>query len=648
MTLNIKGQCVLVLAAGLCGPAYAQTIPALDFAKHAEVYEVSLSPDGKHVAIAVPSADGSETQLQIVEIAGGKTQTLRFGKQEHVSDITWTDDNRIVLARATTRPLRPLPYSQGQLFSTDLTGNDQETLFGYFRDHGRATAKHKDKGSAAVVKVLDHEPGKMLVSFNCWDCGEEPDTVIYKVDSHTGTRNEVERISEPAGLIFDNNGRARIRVTWDDNDDPVLAYRPTAAADWQPMPKPMAGYDIDFGHFDEDNNVFYAALSDGGEASRMYKLDLTAGTRTMLPSTAEVAPSYFESAGRNGVPFAVVYDEAKPSVQYLDPSSEYAKLHAGLMKSFPGELVTFNNFSRDNNKVLFTVWSDRNPGAYYVYDREAKKAQLIAQSMPWIKPEQMAQMRPIEFTSTDGVKIHGLYTARGAGTKPLIVIPHGGPHGVYDRWGFDSDAQFFASRGYGVLQVNFRGSGQRGKDFERMGYREWGGKMQDDIAAGVKWTVDNKLTDPARICTYGASYGGYAALMQPIRYPDLYKCAVGYVGVYDLVVMKNKGDVDDTRSGRRYMDRVLGTDQAALIANSPSRNVDKIKVPVFLAQGSIDRRVPMDQFNAMKSAFVTNGTKVETMVAQGEGHGFYKPATRADLYERVEKFLRENDGGGKR
>ncbi|MEJ7747161.1 MAG: prolyl oligopeptidase family serine peptidase [Luteimonas sp.] len=648
MKFNIHGLWAVLLAATLCASVQAQTIPALDFAKHAEVYEVALSPDGKHIAIAVPTPDGLETQLQIVPIAGGKTQTLRFGKTEHVSDIVWTADDRVVLARATTMPLRPRPYSKGQLFSTDLTGGDQEVLAGYFIDQRKATAKRKDPGFADVVKVLDQEPGNFLMSLTCWQCGEEPDTVIYKVDSKTGDRNEVERISEPAGLFFDNTGRARVRVTWDGNDEPVLAYRPSAAPAWQPMPKAMAGYEIDFGRFDPDNNTLYAAVSDGGEASRMYKLDLAAGTRSALPATDDVAPAYFELAGRNGVPFAVVYDEARPTVKYLDPTSEYAKLHAGLIKSFPGQLISFKGFSRDDNIVLFSAWSDRNPGAYYVYDRAAKKAQLIAESMPWIDAKRMASTLPVEFTSTDGLKIHGLYTAHGKGAKPLIVIPHGGPHGIYDAWGFDSDAQFFASRGYGVLQVNYRGSGSRGRDFERMGYREWGGKMQDDIAAGVKWTIDNKLTDPARICTYGASYGGYAALMQPIRYPELYKCAVGYVGVYDLTVMKNAGDIDDTRSGRRYLDRVLGTDQAALIANSPARNVDKIKVPVFLAQGAIDRRVPMAQFNALKSAFAANGTKVETMVAPGEGHGFYKPETQADLYQRVEKFLKENDGGVKR
>lgn len=637
----------LALGTILCAQANAQTIPALDFAKHSEIYEVELSPDGKHIAIAAPTPDGLETQLQIVEIAGGKTQVLRFGKLEHVSDIYWSTDDRVVLARATNMALRPRPYSRGQLFSTDLTGTKQEVLFGYFRDQRQATAKRKDEGYANVVKVLDQEPGKVLVSFYCATCGEDPDTVIYKVDTVTGSRNEVERISEPAGLIFDNAGRARIRTTRDKSDEPVLAYRAGAGDAWQLMPKTMAGYEIDFGRFAEDNNTLYAAISDAGEAARMYKLDLAAGTRTALPSIADVAPAFFQSSGRNGTPFAVVYNEAKPQVQYLDPTSEFAKLHAGLMKSFPGQLVSFTGFSRDNNIVLFTVWSDRNPGDYYIYDRTEKKAQLVAQSMPWIDPSKMAKSRPVEFASTDGLKIHALYTANGDGAKPLIVIPHGGPHGIYDAWGYDSDAQFFASRGYGVLQVNYRGSGGRGMDFERKGYREWGGKMQDDIAAGVKWAIDNKLADPARVCTYGASYGGYAALMQPMRFPELYKCAVGYVGVYDLSVMKKEGDIDDTRYGRRYLDRVLGTDEAVLIANSPSRNVDKIKVPVFLAQGAIDRRVPMAQFNALKNAFAANGTKVETMVAPGEGHGFYKPETRADLYQRVEKFLKENDSGSR-
>lgn len=643
MTRSIRRRAVaLALLACAALPIHAQTLPAMDFARHAEINEVALSPDGKHVAITAPTADGLETLLQIVEPATGKTQVLRFGKLEHVSDVFWSGAGRVVLARATNRPLRPRPYSRGQLFSTDISGKDQETLFGYFRDQSQSTARHKDNGFAQVVKVLDGEPGKILVSFTCWDCGEDPDTVIYKVDARTGARAEVERIGEPAGLIFDQSGRARIRSTWDDNDEPVLAYRPTASSDWTPLPRSIAGYDIGFGVFNAAGDTLYASISDAGEAYRFFRVNLADGSRTLLSELPDTSPAYYQAAGRNGLPFAIGYDEGKPAIQYVDAASDFAKLHAGLMKSFPGELVRLEDSSTDANIVLFSVASDRNPGDYYVYDRAARKTTLVAKSRPWIDPSKMATSRPIQFQGGQGLTLHGFYTASGAGTRPLIVIPHGGPHGIYDSWGFASDAQFFASRGYGVLQVNFRGSGARGQDFKRLGYREWGGKMQDDIAAGVQWAIDNKLADPARICTYGASYGGYAALMQPIRYPDLYKCAVGYVGVYDLVVMKNTGDIDDTRRDRRYLDRVLGTDQAALVANSPARNVDKLKVPVFLAQGAIDQRVPMAQFKALRNALAASGTEVETMVAPGEGHGFYKAETRADLYQRVEKFLQAN------
>ena len=625
--------------------ASAQQISIADFTKRAEVYEVSMSPSGNHVALTIPSADGLETQLQIVPLDGsGKTQSMRFGSQMHVADVTWTADDQVVVSRARTFPLRAAPLSFGQLIASDITGKDQETLFGYVRDSSLTTARRKDEGFAWIEQVLDDEPGMALVGFVCWNCGEEPGTVVYRVDTRTGNRKEVERSTKSASFMYDRTGVARIRVETDNEDNPVIFYRAAPAAQWQPLPKALAGFSISGVRFDVDGNTMYASISDKGEPEQLYRFDLAAGTRQKLTGRDDVEVSYYQRAGRNGVPFAVIYDAAKPSVQYLDPSSDWAKLHAGVMKAFPGQLVSFSDFSRDNNKILLRVWSDRNPGAYYVFDRKAQKVQLIAEHMPWIKAEQVAPMRSIEFTSRDGRKLYGQYTANGTGPKPLIVLPHGGPHGPYDGWGYDADAQFLASRGYAVLQVNYRGSGGRGENFLRDGYREWGGKIQDDIADGVKWTIDNKLADPNRICTYGASFGGYAAMMQPIRNPGMYKCAIGYVGVYDLAVMTEEGDIPDSRFGRRYLNRAIGTDAAAWAANSPAKLVDQIKVPVFLAQGAIDKRVPMPQFNALKQAFSAAGTPIETMVVAGEGHGFYKPENRAELYRRIEAFLAKHIG----
>lgn len=602
--------------------------------------------------MAVPLPDGVETQLQIVPLDGkGQAKVMRFGRQNHVTDIVWSSNDQIVVARAKKEPLEEAPRSQGELMSTDTAGKNQETLFAFQEYDGLRRSRRSDEGFASVVKVLHDEPNKVLVDFTAWPqrlSDEKLTTVIYKVDTVTGDRREIERTGETATFQFDYTGRARLKITYDLDDRPILMYRPGTGKEWIPVPKSLAGYRMRLAYVESDDNTAYAIISDHDEPGQLYKVDFSKGSRVRLAGRDDEEISGIMYAGFRGAPFAVTFSEAKPSIQYLDAGSDWAKLHAGLMKSFPGQMVTFHNWTRDNNKLLFSTWSDRNPGTYYLLDRGAgNKLQLVNEVMPWLRDTNLSPTRPISFQTRDGLTLHGLYTApAGGGMRPLIVMPHGGPHGVHDSWGYDEDAQFLASRGYGVLQVNYRGSSGRGDKFEQDGFLEWGGKMQDDIADGVKWAIDSKVADPNRICTYGSSYGGYASLMQQIRFPELYKCAIGYVGVYDLQVMKKEGDITDRESGRRYLDRVLGTDPAKLKAWSPAQNVDKIKVPVLLVQGAIDKRVPMDQFNALKNAFKSAGMPVETMVAQGEGHGFYKPENRAELYRRMEAFLAKHIGPG--
>ncbi|KGQ19635.1 Peptidase S9, prolyl oligopeptidase [Lysobacter dokdonensis DS-58] len=635
------GALALVAAA----PAMAQT-SANDFAKRPEAWGASLSPTGEYVAIEVPSADGLETQLQIVKLDGsGKTQTLRFGRMEHVSDVTWTADDRVVVARAKMAPLDPRPYSTGQLMTSDVNGKGQDTLFGYVADKGQIRGRRKDEGWANLVKVLDQEPGMALVDFTCGTCGEEPDTVIYRVDTRTGVRKEVERGGELAWYQFDRTGEARIRRTLDNQDEPVLAYRPVKGGPWQPMPKSIAGRSIWGSVWEADNNVLYAFVADGMEANKPYRIDLAAGTRTKLDDREGIEPSGWFREGREGVPFAVYYNTDKPSLKIVKPESEYAKLYTSILKSFPGQMVYFQSFSRDNDRVLFSVFSDRNAGDWYFYDRTAKKAQKVIEYRPWLKPESMAPTRPITFTTRDGTQLYGLYTANGTGPKPTVVIPHGGPYGVADQWGFDSDAQFFASRGYAVLQINFRGSDGRGEGFIKSGWKGWGDKIQNDITDGLKYAIDNKLVDPARVCMYGASFGGYSALMQPVLNPGMYKCAIGYVGVYDLPLMR-KTDINQGESdrGERWWTRTVGTDMDALAKISPALRAKEINVPVMLVHGKADNTADFNQFKVMSAALKNIGRPAEEMVVEGEGHGFVKPENVAELYRRMEAFLDKHIG----
>lgn len=630
------------------GQSLAQQPPsASDFTRRPNAWEVSLSPSGEFVALAIPSQDGLETQLEVTNLTNGDTQVLRFGQRFHVSDVVWTADDQVVVSRAELEPLKARPVSMGHLYTSDIRGKNRDVLFGYIRDDGARRGRRKDQGWSSVIKVLNNEPGMALVRFTCWNCGENPDTVIFKVNTRTGDRQEVERGAMRAGFQFDQAGKARFRTTYDEDNEPELSYRRNPSDDWTPLPKSIAGRLLYGARFASDNNTVYALVTDALEPAKAYRIDLKAGTRTLLAGSPNVAVSDFMYEGMDGIPFAVTFDEAKPSLQYIDPNSAWAQLHAGLMRSFPGHMLDFTGFSRDGNKILFKVWSDRDIGSYYVYDRTTKQAQKIIDDKPWLAPESMAQMRPIEFVNRSGQTIHGFYTAIGTGPKPLVVMTHGGPFGVYDSWGFDAEVQYLATHGYAVLQVNYRGSGGRGEAFQRSGWLGWGTTIQDDISDGVRWAIQQNLADPQRICTFGGSFGGYTALIQPILNPGMYKCAIGYVGVYDLPLMRrtnaNSGVSERTE---RFFNRTLGTDMAALAQISPTTRVADLRVPVMLAHGKDDHTANFNQYKAMVAALDAQGRPAELFAVPGEGHGFVNPDNRAELFRRVQAFLDKYIGPG--
>src|SRR5690606_20250934 len=220
-----------------------------------------LSPSGEYVAMGVPTDDGLETRLEVVELATGKSQVMRFGPQQHVSDITWTADDQLVVSRATMEPLKALPTTRGELYTTDVRAKNQDVLFGFVPDRGGKRGKRKDDGWSVVAKVLHTEPGMALVDFTCWSCGQEPDTVIFKVDTRTGERHEVERGGKQASFLFDQTGEARIRTSWSDDDQPVLHYRRNKGDDWAPLPAAIAGRLVTGGRFAADDNTLYAVVT---------------------------------------------------------------------------------------------------------------------------------------------------------------------------------------------------------------------------------------------------------------------------------------------------------------------------------------------------------------------------------------------------
>ena len=258
----------------------------------------------------------------------------------------------------------------------------------------------------------------------------------------------------------------------------------------------------------------------------------------------------------------------------------------------------------------------------------------------------MAEMKPISFKARDGLEINGYLTLpKGKSNDlPMVMLVHGGPHGVRDYWGYDSEVQLLANRGYAVMQLNYRGSGGYGQEFLESGFLKWGTEMQDDLTDGALWAVNEGIVDKNRLCIYGASYGGYAALMSSVREPDLYKCAIGYVGVYDVESFTSVGNIPGFRAGAAYLKAVIPEDPETRKAFSPSKQVRKIKAELFLVHGKMDRQAHYKNYEILTRELDAIGKDYKSMVKDTEEHGFTIEENKIELYNEMIAFLDENIG----
>jgi dipeptidyl aminopeptidase/acylaminoacyl peptidase len=336
---------------------------------------------------------------------------------------------------------------------------------------------------------------------------------------------------------------------------------------------------------------------------------------------------------------------------HVVPVSDYfKKLYSRLSEEFEGYDFYFSDKTDDETQFLIYVTSDKLYGKYYSYDLKKDKVTLLFDLMPQLDEEDMSSMEPIKFKSRDGLTIHGYITLPKSAKKgekvPVVVNPHGGPQGIRDSWGFNPEAQLFASRGYATLHVNFRISGGYGKEFLRKGFKEIGRKAMDDVEDGLKYVIEQGWVDPEKVAIYGGSHGGYAVLRGLTKTPDLYTCGIDYVGVSNLYtfmesmpaywkpyleIIKAIWYDKDVKEEKKIMDEV-----------SPAFHIDKITKPLFVVQGANDPRVNIDESDQIVSGLRAQGVNVPYMVKYDEGHGFGKEENQMELYKAMMGFLAEN------
>jgi len=642
-----------LLAVAFAQPVMAQTaaahapVPLKDFVQLPMVSDPALSPDGRFLAVRMDDKDGKHHAIVVYQLSDMKiASVIKMPIYQMPGHITWISPTRLAVEKDKAMGSLDLPSATGDILATDYDGKYQRFLYGY---NPKAQMEATDWGWGFIAGTPYTPNGHVYV--DAYPYNTENVTLLLDINSMHATRSVIGNIDQE-GMSFLVNRAGKSTFAFGFNSKyKFVAFRKIYGR-WQNLPKAIVGsYFNPIAYTPDEKKIYAFSSHDKGP----YQL-VIANADASDPHTLMADPFFnFEvmMTPKPYRPFAAINGTGIPHPYYIDGNLPSAKLYMALSKAFPGQFVDFDNFTENGMELLFDTYSDRNPGTYYLIDRRTNKVTKLFDVAPWIHPSQMSERQPFRFKASDGLELEGILTwpkGRRRTNLPMVLMPHGGPIDVQDTWAMNNfdgwEAQMLASRGYLVLQVNFRGSSGRGPGFEQAGYKQWGTGMQQDLIDGVKWAIAHHDADPARICAYGGSYGGYAALMQVIRAPKLYKCAISYDGVTDLNMQEDKSDTSLSKGGRNYLRRVLGDSAKIRAANSPVDLVDRIQVPVFLIHGKDDKRVPFDEAREMRDALEKAGKKVQWMAKSGERHGFYDEKDNLQRITRILAFLKQNIGPG--
>ncbi|MBB4823253.1 dipeptidyl aminopeptidase/acylaminoacyl peptidase [Sporosarcina luteola] len=490
-----------------------------------------------------------------------------------------------------------------------------------------------------VISGLSGVKDEILIGMN-----KEDPTVfdVYRLNVKTGDLDHVAKNpGNIAAWLADHEGKIRIAIETDGVNSTVL-YRETEEDDFKPFVQTEESDAITPIAFSKDNQSIYALSNKGRDKSELVVFDLDANEKVLYSNPqVDVAIGFYDK--KKDAIIAGGYITDKLHYEFFDKDLErvFKQLEDKLQVT-ESELL-LNDYNEDMTKFIVFVSSDKEFGTYYYYDSTTEELTKLTELASWLDRDAMSDMHPISYKSRDGLTIHGYLTLpknKKPENLPLIVNPHGGPW-ARDSWVFNPEVQLLANRGYAVLQVNFRSSIGYGKAFTDAGDKQWGLKIQDDITDGVQWAIDQGIADPDRVGIYGASFGGYATLAGITYTPDLYAAAVDYVGVSNIFTLLDTIPPYWETMRNNLYNRIGHPveDKELLEAVSPVFHADKIKTPLFVAQGANDPRVNQAESDQIVEALRKRGVDVEYMLKENEGHGFENEENKIEFYNAMIEFF---------
>lgn len=664
---GMQVQCVRAEEAATSAPAIA------DFFRLPQSFGAVLSPDGLHLAL-ITSAPGKRTQLAVIDMQNMAASKVLVGMEDSdIAALHWVNNKRIAFEVADVIETTGRPLSQG-LWAIDRDGSNFKHLIDAQPDFntvstGRSsrinhTAERLLPWTWRLLRTLSDGSDDVLIEQLNYDLqGELQSTTPARLDTRAGTRrNAIEEAPKHVRTwLFTAQGKPVAAVAIHENR--FTQYLASAdGSGWVQMAEGdrfnsevpnllaagpqgelyMSGLPPEGGR---DTSVLLRKDPKQADAPAQVLLAVKGydydGSLVLDDKSGKLLGAHFESETRDTV--------------WFDPSMK------ALQAEVDGKLASTINRLHCRNcletkQVLVASSSDRQPLFYSLYDRDAKTLKLLFASRPWIKAPEMAPRMPVRIQARDGLSLPLMLTrplepAAAPGSakpapRPTVLLIHGGPYERGLHWDWDADAQFLASRGYLVIEPDFRGSEGYGSNHFRAGWKQWGLAMQDDVADAALWAVKQGLADPQRICLAGASYGGYATMMGLIKNPELFKCGINWLGVSDIKLMYTASRSDMSELSRRhFLPTLVGhpvRDSERLDQTSPLKQAARLKQPLLMAYGGEDWRVPIKHGEAMREALAPHNKQVEWVVYPEEGHGWRMLGTHQDFWGRVERFLQRH------
>lgn len=638
------------IALGAATPAVPPELPVETFFKKPNFARLTFSPDGQKIACLIPYQH--RQNLAVIDLEKKTKNLLTSFTDNDVGSLIWISNNRLIFTQDEDGMEEPA------LMAVDADGKNPLLLasrkggvpFGGFIDRRDGDPRHILIYAYLTLRDVPDVCQMDIVNGLITPYARNPGHVVrWVLDWKQNVRVAVERQPDRTRVLYrdGNDGDWETLVSQgnqggDGEDSVTQAWTPLA--------------------FDGDNRILYVAGRLGRDRTAVWRYDTKTRKLGEIVCEDDTYDTLTEADDYNPYPLhGPIYDRAhkrvvgfayraeKPRVLWFDP--DFEKLQTLVDSALPDTTNFILAASPDDSKQLIFAMSDRDPGVYYLLDRKTHKIDEVAVPKPEIDPAQMAPMQPIAFKARDGLTLHGYLTlpvGRVPKGLPLIVHPHGGPYGIRDDWMFTPEVQFYANRGFAVIQVNYRGSGGYGRSFQQAGYKRWGLEMQNDLSDAVAWVVKEGIADPKRVVISGASYGGYATMAGLTFTPELYCAGINYVGVTNLTTQWGKYHGTATQLEgirRRFADMENAADRKRAYDTSPCNFADRIRAPVLMAYGKNDPRVEIDQGYDMESALKKAGKRYEMVIEKHEGHGFRKEELSIAFFTKVDEFLHENVPG---